>query len=120
MIAVFDKLHDVRNELSVFLEGFLLTGLLSILLYGPDGPQRNIRHLHLRNHLYGLTLHKITKFTPSSLHHQLEIVLLLNGEGKTRQCDESIAGTTLKPWKASQQIALVITFTLVELMGGID
>ena len=120
MIAVFDKLHDVRNELSVFLEGFLLTGLLSILLYGPDGPQRNIRHLHLRNHLYGLTLHKITKFTPGSFHHQLEVVLLLDREGQTRQCDESIAGTTLKPWKASQQIALVITFTLVELMGGID
>ena len=101
MIAVFDKLHNVCDQFAVFLEGFLLTGLLSILLYGPDGPQRNIRHLHLRNNLYGFTLHEITKFATCSLHHQLEVVLLLNGEGKTRQCDESIAGTTLKPWEAS-------------------
>ena len=91
------------------------------MLHSPDTPHRHIRLFHL---IYLarllLAVHEVAQLALGSLHHQFEVVLLLNGERQSRQRDKGIARATLEPRITCQQVAVVILRAEVELMGGID
>ena len=67
-----------------------------------------------------LALHEVAQFALCGLHHQFEVVLLLDAKGKSRQGDERVAGTAFKPWVTGEELAFVVGQTLVELVCGID
>ena len=121
MLVILDKGDDILDKLSILLEAVFLAGFLSILLQSPDSPQWYVRLLYLSNmNADRLAFHKLVVSLHGSLHHQFEVVILLDREGETRKSDECIAGSTLKPRVTSQDIAIIVLFTTMELMSRID
>ena len=68
----------------------------------------------------GLAFHKLAQRHLGSLHHQVEVLVLLDGESETGQCDERIAGAALEPRIAGKDISVVVLLMDMELVGGID
>ena len=121
MVIAFNKEHDTLDELTIFLQTFLLAGFLSILLKSPDCPERNIRLFQFGNiHRDILSFHEFLISLHGSLHHQFKVVIFLYREGKTRQRDKCISRTALEPRITSQNVSVIIFLTTVELMGSID
>ena len=119
MATLLNIFHDVGHQLLVALVTVVATGILGILLHGPYGPERHVGLLHLVD-LYRerLALHELAQSSLGGLHHQLEVVLLVDGQRQARQGDERVAGTALVPGIACEQVAVVVGFAVVELMGG--
>ena len=82
MLALLDVFHNVANQFSVHLEALVVAGLLSILLYCPYCPKRNVWLFHLI-YLHGerLAFHELAQSALCGLHYEFKIVLLLDGEG---------------------------------------
>ena len=119
MSASKDILDNVLYQFAIHLIALLLTGILGILLNGPDSPQRYVRMFHLVYfHTQRLLLHKLTQALLGGLHDQFEVILLANGQRQAWQCDKRITGTGLEPRIASQQITVIVGLAVVELMGG--
>ena len=121
MLVILDKGDDILDKLSILLEAVFLAGFLSILLQSPDSPQWYVRLFNLGNmHTDRFTFHKLVVTFHRSLHHQFEVVILLDREGETRKSNKCIAGSTLKPRVTSQDITVIVLFTTMELMSCID
>ena len=113
--------HYVLDKLAVLLEASFFSFLLGILLQSPYCPQRHIGLVDLCN-MYGdrLALHELVITLHSGLHHQLEVIVFLDGECQTRQRDERVAGTALEPRITGNDVSVVVAFATMELMGSID
>ena len=120
MIAVNNIMYKILKELSIHLRALVASCRLGILLYCPYCPKRHVRLLHLVDlHTERLALHKLAQSLLGSLHHKLEVVLLVDGEGKTRQCNERVACAALEPRITGKKITVVVLLALMELMGGV-
>ena len=120
MTLIHDIVDDIVNQLSIADTTCFLARLLGILLDGPYRPQRHVGLIYLIDtHREGFAFHKLTQPSLCCLHHQFKIVLLIDGKCQTWQGDKGVAGTTLKPWIASEEITVVVLLTLMELMGGV-
>ena len=119
MSALDDIVNNVGYEFAIAFVALFLASILDILLDSPDGPQGNVRLLNLID-LYrqGLVLHELTQSLLGSLHDQLEVVALANGQRQAWHSNKGIACASLEPGIAGQQIAVVIGFAVVELVSG--
>ena len=120
MIAIYNIMYNVLKKFSIHLRALVSTCRLGILLDCPYCPQGHVGLLHLVDLCSdGLSFHKLPQSLLGSLHHQLKIVLLVDGESKTRQGDERVASAALKPRITGKKITVVILLALVELVGSI-
>ena len=132
MIATYNELDDVLDQLAIHLVAMISASIFCILLDSPDCPQGYVGLLNLVNlDAQRFFFHKFAQALLGGLHHQLEVVLLANGQRQTRQCNKGIAGTGLEPRITCQQIAVVFLVNLLhsaattmvtemELMGSSD
>ena len=119
MTALLDVFHDVLHQPAVHLDRLVAPGILSILLDGPDGPQGHVGLLHLVDlHRQRLPGHELAQTLLRRLHHQLEVVLLVDGQRQARQGDERVPRAALEPRVAGQQVACVVGLAVVELVGS--
>ena len=120
MLVVFDELDDVEKQAFIKFLATLFTAFLGILLDSPYRPQRHVGLFNLINlHRQRFAFHKLTKSTLCRLHHQLEIIILLDAQSQTRQGNERVACAAFEPRVTSQQIAVVVLVAIVELVGCI-
>ena len=120
MLVRLDVAYDVFHQLAVHLQAFLDARLLGILLNGPYGPEGYVGLLHLVYLPGRLAGHEGAQLFLCRLHDEFEVVLLLDGQCQSGQCDEGVASAALEPRIAGQQVALVLACAVVELMSGVD
>ena len=113
-------MYNVLKKFSIHLRALVSTCRLGILLDCPYCPQGHVGLLHLVDLCSdGLSFHKLPQSLFGSLHHQFEVVLLVDGECQTWQGDERVAGAALKPRITGKKITVVVLLALVELVSGI-
>ena len=67
-----------------------------------------------------LARHEVPDALCCRIHHEFEVVVLLNGKREAGECDERIACTNLEPRIAGKQITLCVAYTNMELVGSIN
>ena len=117
MLAVQYEVHDVGEELSVFLHAFLFAHGLCILLHCPYCPQRHVRLVNLAEvYRHRLSCHKLAVAFLCRVHYFLEILLLVDTQGKSRQCNEGVSCPALEPRITGEQIIFRPILLVVELV----
>ena len=121
MLVALYELEDVDKQLSVFLECFGVANLMCILLNCPYCPKKHIWLLYLVDKAFEwLARHEVSDALCGSIHHEFEVVVLLNGKREAWEGDERIACTNLEPRIAGKQIALGVAYTNMELVSSIN
>ena len=121
MLVALYELENVDKQLSIFLVGLGIAYLVCILLNCPYCPKKHVRLLYLVDKAFEwLARHEVPDALCCRIHHEFEVVVLLNGKCETWEGDERIACTDLEPRISGKQIALGVAYTYMELVGSIN
>ena len=95
MTTLDDIVNNIADQLAITLIALLLSGILHILLDGPDSPEGHIWLFDLIDlHRQRFPLHELTETFLRCSHHQLKVIALVNGQRQSRQSDERVAGAS--------------------------
>src|SRR5574344_158918 len=121
MFPSYNKLQYILDELTIQSKTFFGSHLFGILLQSPYTPESYIRLFYLVNLCcQRFPLHKFAQSFLSRFHHKLKIILFVNGQCQSWQCQERITCARLEPRITGKDIAVVVFLSSVKLVCCID